>query len=84
MAPTTTLTYSDELNQSVVEVGTFGQEEAAPGTKVMEEKQFLLLDQNKQIMFKFERDIKLKEQFKTNWFQTMQHLSPLILSKGLV
>lgn len=43
MAPTATLTYSDELNQSVVEVGTFGQEEAAPGTKVMEEKQFLLL-----------------------------------------
>lgn len=44
----TTSTYSDEVDQRVVEVGTFGQEEAAPGTEVMEEEQILFLRENKQ------------------------------------
>lgn len=40
-------TYSDEVDQSVVEVGAFGQEEAAAGTEVMEEEQILFLHDNK-------------------------------------
>lgn len=42
-------TYSDEVDQSVVEVGAFGQEEAAPRTEVMEEEQILFLHDNKLI-----------------------------------
>lgn len=41
-------THSDEVDQGVVEVGAFGQEEAAPGAEVMEEEQILFLDDNKQ------------------------------------
>lgn len=40
-------TYSDELNQRVVDEGPFRQEEAAPWTQFMEEEQFLLLNQKK-------------------------------------
>ncbi len=39
----TALTYSDELNQGAVDVGSLRQEEAAPRTQVMEEEQVLLL-----------------------------------------
>lgn len=45
-----TLTYSDEVHQSVVEVGAFGQEEAAPRTEVMEEEQILFLQDDKQFV----------------------------------
>lgn len=37
-------TYSDELNQGVVDEGPLRQEEAAPWTQVMEEEQVLLLN----------------------------------------
>lgn len=40
----TASTYSDELNQGVVQKGSLRQEEAAPWTQVMEEKQVLLLE----------------------------------------
>lgn len=40
----TALTYSDELNQGVVEEGSLRQEETAPWTQVMEEEQVLLLN----------------------------------------
>lgn len=46
----TTKTYSDKVDQSVVQVGAFGQEEAAPGTEVMEEEQILLLHDDKQFV----------------------------------
>lgn len=36
-------TYSNELNQGVVDEGSFGQEEAAARTEVVEEEQVLLL-----------------------------------------
>lgn len=36
-------TYSNELDQRVVDEGPFGQEEAAARTEVMEEEQVLLL-----------------------------------------
>lgn len=39
----TALTYSDELNQSVIDEGPFRKKEAAPWTQVMEEEQVLLL-----------------------------------------
>lgn len=41
-------THSDEVDQGVVDVGAFGQEEAAPGAEVMEEEQILFLDDDKQ------------------------------------
>lgn len=41
-------THSDEVDQGVVEVGAFGQEEAAPGAEVVEEEQILFLDDDKQ------------------------------------
>ena len=37
------MTNLDILNQSIVDVSTFRQEEAAPWTELMEEEQFLLL-----------------------------------------
>lgn len=40
------VSYPDELCESVVDVGTTGQEEAAAGTQIMEEKQLLILWQN--------------------------------------
>lgn len=43
----TALTYSNELNQSVVDEGSLRQEEAAPWTQVMEEEQVLLLHKEK-------------------------------------
>lgn len=42
----TPLTYSDELNQGVIEEGAFRKKEAAPWTQVMEEEQVLLLKEN--------------------------------------
>lgn len=47
MVGLTASTYSDELNQGVVQKGSLRQEEAAPWTQVMEEKQFLLLEKKK-------------------------------------
>lgn len=39
----TALTYSDELNQGVVDEGSLRKEEAAPGTQVVKEEQVLIL-----------------------------------------
>lgn len=43
----TTLTYSDELNQGVIDEGPLRKEEAAPWTQVMEKEQVLLLEERK-------------------------------------
>lgn len=39
--------HSDELDQCVVDEGSFRQKEAASWTQVMEEKQILLLEKSK-------------------------------------
>lgn len=42
------LTYSNELNQGVVDESSLWQEEAAPWTQVMEKEQVLLLMKKKE------------------------------------
>lgn len=71
MVGLTAPTYSDELNQGVVQKGSLRQEEAAPWTQVMEEKQFLLLEKKKKKKKKNKigyRDVKFQELLRTNRF----------------